>query len=70
MFDHFSTLYMKSLTDIVKANVDRVNSLVYYVANTYSLMSVGSKKKSLQSIFSFELQNSKRIYILILNAFF
>ena len=44
MFDHFSTLYMKSLTDIVKANVDRVNSLVYYVANTYSLMSVGSKK--------------------------
>ena len=35
---------MKSLTDIVKANVDRVNSLVYYVANTYSLMSVGSKK--------------------------
>ena len=46
---------MKSSTDIVKTNVDRVNSLVYYVTDTYSLMSVGSKKKS---IFSLELQNS------------
>ena len=49
---------MKSSTDNVKTNVDWVNSLVYYVTDTYSLMSVGSKKKSLQSIFSLELQNS------------